>query len=66
VTLDELFPEGGRVLLTGGGKEFVERLGAAGKKRDKASTWLAQWLIGLTHKQVQNVLRSDPEGIEVM
>lgn len=125
MTLDELFPEGGRILLTGGGKEFVERIGveairnsilsvmlgenirtqteplsrrriaivsgalialflrghleienftdqisemsiaqlASRKKRDKASTWLAQWLIGLTQKQFQNVLRSDPEGI---
>ncbi|MBI3738598.1 MAG: CfrBI family restriction endonuclease [Chloroflexi bacterium] len=30
------------------------------KKNDKASVWLAQWLIGLTGKSVQNVLRSDP------
>jgi len=27
MTLDELFPDGGRILLTGGGKEFVERIG---------------------------------------
>jgi hypothetical protein len=125
LTLDDLFPEGGRILLTGGGKEFVEQIGVeairnsilsvmlgenirtqteplsrrkiaivsgaiiilflrghleienfsdqisemsiaqlAGKKRDKATTWLAQWLIGLTQKQFQNVLRSDPEGIK--
>lgn len=126
MTLDELFPESGRILLTGGGKEFVERIGVEAirssilsvmlgenirtqteplsrrkiaivsgaliamflrghleidnftdrisemsiaqlqskKKRDKASTWIAQWLIGLTQKQFQNVLRSDPEGIK--
>jgi len=124
MTLDELFPEGGRLLLTGGGKEFVERLGVeairdsilsvmlgdnvrtqtepisrrkiaivsgalvalfvhghlrsegftselsnlaiaqlGNRRRDKASSWIAQWIIGLTDKQVQNVLRSDPQGI---
>ena len=26
-SLDDLFPEPGRVLLTGGGKQFVERIG---------------------------------------
>lgn len=124
--LDELFPEGGRVLLTGGGREFVERIGveairqsllsvmtgdnirtqteplsrrkiailsgaiitlflrghlkvegfteelsamaisqlAARGKRDKATTWIAQWLIGLTQKQFQNVLRSNVEGLK--
>jgi hypothetical protein len=126
LTLDDLFPESGRVLLTGGGREFVERIGVEairdsilsvmmgdnirtqteplsrrkiaivsgalvilflrGKleignftsklsemavsqlarrgKRDKATTWIAQWLIGLTQKQFQNVLRSDAEGIK--
>lgn len=126
LTLDDLFPEGGRVLLTGGGKEFVERIGveairnsilsvmmgdnirtqteplsrrkiaivsgaltvlflrghleiksftdkisgmavsqlATRRKRDKATTWIAQWVIGLTQKQFQNVLRSDTEGIK--
>ncbi len=124
MTLDELFPEAGRILLTGGGKEFVEQIGveairksivsvmlgenirtqteplsrrkiaivsgalllffarghaqienfsdhlselaidqlANRKKRDKASTWLANWVIGLTGKQVQNVLRSKKDG----
>jgi CfrBI restriction endonuclease len=123
--LDDLFPEAGRVLLTGGGKQFVERIGIEAirssilsvmlgenirtqtepisrrkiaivsaalivlflrgyreiedfrnqisnlaieqinsKKKDKASTWIAQWIIGLTQKQFQNVLRSDSEGIE--
>jgi hypothetical protein len=124
--LNDLFPEGGRVLLTGGGKEFVERLGteaikqaihnvmmgdnlrtqteplsrrriaitsgavvsmfangffsvenfsskmsemavnqiSASKKNDKASIWIAQWLLGLTGKSVQNVLRSNPDAIE--
>ena len=112
--LDDLFPEGGRILLTGGGKEFVERIGVEAirhsllsvmlgnnirtqteplsrrkiaivsgalislflhghlqienftdkisemsiaqlttRKRGKASTWVAQWLIGLTQKQFQ-------------
>ncbi|MBV9924830.1 MAG: CfrBI family restriction endonuclease [Acidobacteria bacterium] len=126
LTLDDLFPEGGRILLTGGGRDFVERIGVeairdsilsvmmgdnirtqteplsrrkiaivsgalvvlflrghleigdfTGKlsematsqlakrgKRDKATTWIAQWLIGLTQKQFQNVLRSDTEGIK--
>src|SRR5215210_1627067 len=126
LTLDDLFPESGRVLLTGGGREFVERIGveairdsilsvmmgdnirtqteplsrrkiaivsgalvvlflrghleignftgklsematsqlARRRKRDKATTWIAQWLIGLTQKQFQNVLRSDAEGIK--
>jgi hypothetical protein len=126
LTLDDLFPEGGRILLTGGGREFVERIGveairhsilsvmmgdnirtqteplsrrkiaimsgalialflrghreienftdkisgmavsqlAMRRKRDKATTWVAQWLIGLTQKQFQNVLRSDTEGIK--
>lgn len=31
----------------------------ASKKSDKVSTWPAQWLIGLTGKSDQNVLRSD-------
>ena len=121
----DLFPAGFRVLLTGGGREFVERVGveavrkvvlsvmegknirtetepltrlriaqvsgglvalfargcldittftnqlprmavqqiqAAG--RDKGSVWLSNWLIGLTGKGVQNVLRSDPEAVD--
>lgn len=121
-SLNDLFPAGSRVLLTGGGKEFIKRIGVKATKRavlsvllgenirkqtepltrrriaqvsgglvalfargineiegftqhlsemsveqiessttsDKASIWLAQWLIGLTGKSVQNVLRSDP------
>jgi hypothetical protein len=120
---NDLFPSSGRILLTGGGKEFIERIGVeaakhvvlnvlmgenirkqtepltrqriaqisgamvalfarglqedkgftnqlssmairqieSSKKNDKASIWLAQWLIGLTGKSVQNVLRSNPE-----
>lgn len=123
--LDVLFPEGGRLLLTGGGKEFVERIGVAATRRavlavlmgenlraqtepltrrritqlsaalvalfaqgwrqfadfsdrlsslaveqitsrakgDKANVRIAQWLIGLTDKSVQNVLRSDPQSL---
>lgn len=123
--LKDLFPDSGRVLLTGSGKEFVERIGietikqavlsvmvgenirtqteplsrrriamssgaivtlfargcleienftqhlsqmavdqiASAKRNDKASIWVAQWLIGLTGKSVQNVLRSNPKAI---
>lgn len=124
--IDALFPVGSRVLLTGTGRQFVERLGveatrqavlnimlgqnvraqtekltrqkiaqvsgamvvlfakglreipdfqsrlpdlamqqiAASKKNDNASIWPAQWLIGLTGKAVQNVLRNDPALIQ--
>ena len=120
----ELFPENGKVLLTGGGKQLVERLGieairnvvfsvmkgenlrtqtefisrrriaqisgalivmyAKGhvniddfnskisdlafnhlkisKRADNANVWPAQWILGLTGKSVQNVLRSDQEA----
>lgn len=123
LTLNALFPESSRLLLTGGGKEFIERIGVeaarrvvygvlmgenvrqqtepltrrrlaqvggamvalftqgylkaedfagqlstmaveqirASKKNENASIWLAQWLIGLTGKSVQNVLRSNPD-----
>lgn len=125
VTIDDLFPTKSRLLLSGGGKEFIERLGveatrrvilhvmmgenlreqtepltrrrvaqvsaamvtlfAAGglkvenfsdnvtemaiaqlkaKKNDKASLWPAQWLVGLTGKSVQNVLRSKDDALE--
>ncbi|MEW6028903.1 MAG: CfrBI family restriction endonuclease [Chloroflexota bacterium] len=30
----------------------------------KAERWLAQWILGLTDKAFQNVLRDDPEAIE--
>jgi len=125
-SLNDLFPEGGRVLLTGSGQEFIQRIGLeaakqvilnvlmgenirkqtepltrrriaqisgamvalfargakqinnftdqlsemavqqikGSKKSDKASIWLAQWLVGLTGKSVQNVLRSNPEEFE--
>jgi hypothetical protein len=125
ITLDDLFPEGGRILLTGTGREFVEHIGVgairnsilsvmlgdnirtqtepisrrkitivsaalitlflqghikvanfsekiseiavaqlgARGKRDKGSRWIAQWVIGLTQKQFQNVLRSENEGL---
>lgn len=121
-TIRELFPEDSRLLLTGGGKEFIERIGVeaakqvvlsvmqgdnirtqteplsrrriaqvsgaivalfangllqqedftdklsalalqqinASRKNDNASIWPAQWLLGLTGKSVQNVLRSNP------
>ena len=123
-SLIELFPKGFRVLLTGGGKEFVERVGVeavravvlsvmVGKNirtetepltrsrlaqvsggivtlfargcleienfagqlskmaveqiqsagRDKGAVWLSNWLIGLTGKGVQNVLRSNPDAV---
>lgn len=122
--INDLFPKSSRLLLTGGGKEFIERLGTdavrrvilgvmmgenvrtqteplsrrriaqtsgailtlfalghlkinnftdqlsnmavaqinLSKKSDNASIWPAQWLIGLTGKSVQNVLRSNPEA----
>src|SRR5512145_154965 len=118
-TLDQLFPAGSRVLLTGTGKQFIERIGvetvrdvvlsvlmgenirtrtepltrqrvaqisgaivalfaqgllqienftaelsnmalqqlSAPSKGDKTSIWLAQWILGLTEKSIQNVLR---------
>jgi hypothetical protein len=124
--LQELMPEGGRILLTGTGKQFVERIGvdavrtailkvmmgenirtqteplsrmriaqisgalivlfarglhevpdfighlseialssmAGAKRNDIATLWTAQWLLGLTGKSVQNVLRSDPEALQ--
>ena len=117
-----IFPENSRLLLTGGGKDFIERIGVEAakkvvlgvllgenvrtqtepltrqriaqlsgamvalfvngwketpnfssdisalaveqinnaKKNDSANLWPAQWLLGLTGKSVQNVLRSDP------
>jgi hypothetical protein len=124
-SISELFPEKSRLLLTGGGKEFIERIGVeatrrvihhvmmgenlrsqtepltrrrvaqisgammtlfargcldienfserisglaveqlrTAKKNDKVAVWPAQWLIGLTGKSVQNVLRSKTEVI---
>lgn len=125
VTIDDLFPEKSRLLLSGGGKDFIERLGVEttrrvilyvmmgenlreqtepltrrrvaqvsaamvtlfakgglsienfsdnltdmalaqlkAKKNDKASLWPAQWLVGLTGKSVQNVLRSKDDALE--
>ena len=125
-TIRELFPKESRLLLTGGGKEFIERIGVeaakqvvlsvmqgenirtqteplsrrriaqvsgaivalfangllqqedfteklsalalqqinASRKNDNASIWPAQWLLGLTGKSVQNVLRSNPAARE--
>lgn len=125
-TIDDIFPQNSRLLLTGGGKEFIERIGveaarqailavmrgenirtqteplsrrrlaqtsaalvclfargylqvenftdslstmaieqiAKARKNDNASIWPAQWLIGLTGKSVQNVLRSNPDAIK--
>ncbi len=125
ISLSGLFPEKSRLLLTGSGKDFIERLGVEAtrrvihhvmmgenlreqtepltqrrvaqisgamvalfargcladenfpdtisslaveqlraKKKDKADVWLAQWLIGLTGKSVQNVLRSKSDVLE--
>jgi len=122
---ERIFPEKAKVLLTGGGKEFIEIIGLevtrntvlsvmmgenlrehtepltrnriaqvngaivtmfyAGmstienfsddlyklsveqlktKKNDKSATWLAQWLIGLTGKSVQNVLKGDRDALD--
>ena len=125
-SIRELFPEDSRLLLTGGGKEFIERIGVeaarqvvlsvmqgenirtqteplsrrriaqvtgaivalfanghlqqddftqklsalalqqitASRQNDNAGIWPAQWLIGLTGKSVQNVLRSNPAARE--
>lgn len=125
MSVNDLFPESARLLLTGGGKEFVERVGVEvsrqiivrimmgenvrteteplsrrriaqtsaamialfangwltidnftdrisslaleqikkSRKTDNASIWISQWLIGLTGKSFQNVLRSNPEEI---
>lgn len=124
--LNELFPESGRILLTGSGREFVQRIGVEATRQvilnvlmgenirkqtepltqqriaqissamlmtfarghlrhknfstrlsnlavehltttprsDKSNTWLAQWLLGLTGKSVQNVLRSDSTELQ--
>lgn len=124
LSLNALFPASSRLLLTGGGKDFLERVGVeaarqvvlsvmrgeniraqteplsrrriaqisggllalfaqgmlrqenfsanlsdlavqqiiSSRKSDNASIWPAQWLIGLTGKSVQNVLRSDPQA----
>jgi hypothetical protein len=40
----------------------IEQLRAG--KTDKATVWPAQWLIGLTGKSVQNVLRSKSDALE--
>ncbi|HZO87908.1 MAG TPA: CfrBI family restriction endonuclease [Chthonomonadaceae bacterium] len=123
LTLNDLFPQNSRLLLTGGGKEFLERIGVEAARRvvlgvmmgenvrtqtepltrrriaqasgamaalfaqgclhfedftsrlsamaveqiktanrnDNASIWPAQWLLGLTGKSVQNVLRNNPD-----
>jgi hypothetical protein len=123
-TIDNMFPENGRLLLTGGGKEFIEKIGVEAAKAvvlgvlkgdniraqtepltrrrvamvsnamvslftqgwannpsfteqlsalavaqlttsrqsDNASVWPAQWLIGLTGKSVQNVVRGKSEA----
>lgn len=125
-TIRDLFPSESRLLLTGGGKNFIERIGVeaarqvvlsvmqgenirtqteplsrrriaqvsgaivalfangilgrpdftqqlstlaveqitAARKNDNADIWPAQWLIGLTGKSVQNVLRSEPAARE--
>ncbi len=125
-TIGMLFPEKSRVLLSGGGKEFVERIGVeavrqavlnvmlgenirdqtepltrqrvaeisgaivalfargqlrienftdqlsqmsldqieTSKSTDKATVWLSQWLIGLTGKSNQNVLRRDKGKVQ--
>ncbi len=124
--LDNLFPEAGRILLTGTGKQFIERIGVetareivlgvlmgenvrtqtepltrqrlaqvsgallvlfgrgwlhdddfsakvsglavqqltSPGRRDKSRTWPAQWILGLTDKSMQNVLRGNRSKIE--
>ncbi len=122
--LNQFFPESSKVLLTGGGKDFVERIGVEAikkailsvmmgenvrtqteplsrrriaqisgalivmfargcmeidnftkqlssmavhqlentKRNDTINIWPAQWMIGLTGKSYQNVLKSNPEA----
>lgn len=124
--LDSLFPEQGRLFLTGGGKEFIERIGVDAAKKvvlgilqgenvraqtepltrrrltqvsaamtvlfargwsevddfssvlsqlaieqfqsvppgDHAKSWPAQWILGITGKSFQNVLRGDHKTLE--
>jgi hypothetical protein len=124
--LTEFFPESGRVLLTGTGREFIQRIGVEATRQvilnvlmgenirkqtepltqqriaqmssamlmlfarghvhgkdfsgqlsnsaveqltltprgDKSNVWLAQWLLGLTGKSVQNVLRSNATELQ--
>lgn len=124
ITIDDLFPAKSRLLLSGGGKDFIERLGVEATRqvilhvmmgenlreqtepltrrriaqvsaamvslfakggltvenfsnrltemalrqlktaKEKASLWPAQWLVGLTGKSVQNVLRSKDDALE--
>jgi len=126
ILLADLFPKGSRLLLTGSGKDFIERLGTEAarevilgvmsgenvrslteplsrrrlaqisaalvylfargsldvenfseklssmaveqikiaRKNDNVALWPAQWLLGLTGKSVQNVLRSNPDAIK--
>ena len=124
-TISNLIPGGSRLLLTGGGKEFIKRIGVEATRRvihhvmmgenlreqtepltrrrvaqvsgaivalfargslqiekftdslstlateqleskgnDKAAVWVAQWLLGLTGKSVQNVLRSKSTALK--
>jgi hypothetical protein len=50
-------------------KDFVERLPniaadiLSGENLPKAERWVAQWILGLTDKAFQNVLRDNPEAI---
>jgi hypothetical protein len=52
-----------------GSEDFVEQLPQlatellAQKRLSKAERWLAQWVLGLTDKAFQNVLRDDPTAI---
>lgn len=126
MNINDLFPDKGKLILTGSGREFVERLGVETARQvvlavlrgenireqtepltrrrvaiatgamvalfahgwsqvenftdqvsqlaleqmrttpqsDKQAIWPAQWLIGLTGKGIQNVLRSNPEARE--
>ncbi|MBX3037647.1 MAG: CfrBI family restriction endonuclease [Anaerolineales bacterium] len=60
----ELFVKG-----TAKSKNFVEQLPETATdiltkgKLSKSERWLAQWMIGLTDKAFQNVLRDDPQAI---
>ncbi|MFN3761721.1 MAG: CfrBI family restriction endonuclease [Anaerolineae bacterium] len=53
-----------------GQSDFISDLtGAAGERlretRSRTERWVLQWLLGLTDKAAQNVLRDDPEVLDV-
>lgn len=64
LALLEMFLKGGQ-----SGQNFVHELvdqaveTLQARRLPKPERWLAQWILGLTDKAFQNVLRDDPEGL---